>query len=67
MLGLYPWHTCAGGLQVGVSSEMSVVTARELPTPKVTYFKGSLQVKMGAGIYGLLNFTAVSRHQIGKS
>ena len=50
MLGLHPDTPVMGPFGVCIFSEISVIPTRELPAPKVTYFKGSLQVKLGAEI-----------------
>ncbi|KAI0247504.1 Piwi-domain-containing protein [Lactifluus subvellereus] len=47
-LGYTPGTPVLEAFGVRVSSEMSVIPARELPAPKVTYSKGSLQVKNGS-------------------
>ena len=47
-LGYAPGTPVLEAFGVRVSSEMSVIPARELPPPKVTYSKGSVQVKNGS-------------------
>ena len=47
-LGYTPTTPVLDAFGVRVSGEMSVIPARELPAPKVTYGRGSLQVKGGS-------------------
>lgn len=47
-LGYTPTTPVLDAFGVKVSGEMSVIPARELPAPKVTYGKSSLQVKGGS-------------------